>query len=162
MFIGTSDLSKFKIFLVGLLIMAPTGYYVGYYVGSHHKTFKSVLRHTQQNEIEVTVLEVHDGDTIKIYVPNWPEIFSTILVRVNGIDTPELMDQRPEIQVLALKAKAETTKLLTDHKITITKIKRDKYFRLLATVKYDGIDLADTLVSEGLAKKYNGRGPKPW
>ena len=39
--------------------------------------------------------------------------------------------------------------------------RRDKYFRLLASVKVGNIDVAEYLIKKGLAKEYDG-GSKVW
>ena len=40
--------------------------------------------------------------------------------------------------------------------------KRDKYGRLLVTMKVDGLDVADTLIDEGLAVAYRGGARINW
>ena len=40
-------------------------------------------------------------------------------------------------------------------------VARDKYFRLLASVKVGDIDIAEYLIKNGLAKEYDG-GSKVW
>ena len=41
------------------------------------------------------------------------------------------------------------------------KRRRDKYGRRLAQIRVAGVDVAQQLVSEGLAKPYNGVGRRP-
>lgn len=50
---------------------------------------------------------------------------------------------------------------MSGKKIELYNLGRDKYFRLLASVKVGDIDVADFLIKKGLAKKYNG-GKKVW
>jgi len=117
--------------------------------------------------VAAVVDHVHDGDTIIVAVPSWPAVVSPIQVRVAGIDTPELHDKRPPIRALALMARD----WVADHlpagaAVTLRRVRRDKYFRLLAdvdvTVDGETRDLATELVRRGLAKPYTGQGAKPW
>lgn len=110
-----------------------------------------------------TIIKVRDGDTFVIDIPNIPDVFGKeIAVRIRGIDTPEKNDKREEIKKISIKAKEEVEKLLNNAKtITLYNLGRDKYFRLLASVKADNIDIAEHLIKKGLAKKYNG-GKKEW
>lgn len=112
---------------------------------------------------DFTIIKVRDGDTFMINIPNIPDVFGkNIAVRIRGIDTPELNDSREEIRKISIKAKEELEKLLLNgKKITLYNLGRDKYFRLLASVKVDNIDVSEYLIKKGLAKKYNG-GKKEW
>lgn len=115
------------------------------------------------NITDFEIVKVRDGDTFVINVKNIPDVFGeNIAVRIKGIDTPELNDEREEIRNIAIKAKEELEKLFTNaKKITLYDLGRDKYFRLLASVKVDDIDIAEYLIKKGLAKKYDG-GKKEW
>lgn len=110
-----------------------------------------------------TIIKVRDGDTFMIDIPNIPDVFGkNIAVRIRGIDTPELNDSREEIRKISIQAKEELERLLLNAKeITLYNLGRDKYFRLLASVKVDNVDVSEYLIKKGLAKKYNG-GKKEW
>lgn len=112
---------------------------------------------------DFTVVKVRDGDTFIIDIPNIPDVFGkNIAVRIRGIDTPELNDKREEIKTIAIKAKEELKKLLLNSKnITLYNLGRDKYFRLLASVKVGNIDVTEYMIKKGLAKSYDG-GKKVW
>ena len=63
------------------------------------------------------VIKVRDGDTFVITIEDTPDVFGEkIVVRVIGIDTPELNDKREERKATAIKAKEELEKLLTSWK----------------------------------------------
>ena len=54
-------------------------------------------------------------------------------------------------------AKEELERLLySGNKIILYDLGRDKYFRLLASVKVGNIDVAEYMINRGLAKSYNG------
>jgi endonuclease YncB( thermonuclease family) len=117
--------------------------------------------------VPAVVDHVHDGDTIIVVVPDWPAILSPIQVRVAGIDTAEIHDPRPEIRAMGLLARDWlVAHLRPGDAVTLKNVRRDKYFRLLADLSapVDGEtrDVASEMVRRGLAKPYDGQGPKPW
>ena len=99
---------------------------------------------------DFTIVKVRDGDTFIINIPNIPDVFGKyIAVRIRGIDTPELNDKREEIKAIAIKAKEELEKLLNSgKKIILYNLGRDKYFRLLASVKVDNVDVAEYMIKK--------------
>lgn len=112
----------------------------------------------------ISVLSVHDGDTLTVNLPcDLPIACEKMPIRLNGIDTPEMTDKRPDIKTLAIRARERVKALVSDpHKVELRILGRDKYFRLDAELFSDGVSVAETLKAEGLAKPYNGTGPKPW
>lgn len=127
--------------------------------------FCNLLQAKEYKDIitDFEVVKVRDGDTFVINILNIPDVFgSEIAVRIRGIDTPEKNDSRENIKKIALEAHRELEKLLLSAKnIELYDLGRDKYFRLLASVKADGVDVGQYLIRKGLAKKYNG-GKKQW
>jgi micrococcal nuclease len=115
--------------------------------------------------LTVSKLEgVHDGDTFKVTIDGiHPLIGKEILVRIAGIDTPELTSEDPKVQELACRARDHTEDLLRKaHKIVLKDVRRDKYFRILADVYVDGVHLGDHLLKTGLAKPYDGKTKPKW
>ena len=113
---------------------------------------------------DFTIIKVRDGDTFIIDIPNIPDVFgNNIAVRIRGIDTPELNDKREEIRKISIQAKEELEKLFNSgYKIVLYNLGRDKYFRLLASVKVGNIDVAEYMIKKGLAKSYNGGVKTSW
>jgi endonuclease YncB( thermonuclease family) len=119
------------------------------------------------DSVPAVVDHVHDGDTVIVTVPGWPAVVSPIQVRIYGIDTAEIHDPRPDIQAMGLLARDWlAAHLRPGDAVILRDVRRDKYFRLLAevTATMDGEarDVATEMVRRGLAKPYNGQGPKPW
>lgn len=109
------------------------------------------------------VVRVHDGDTLTVTVQEWPEFIRVVPVRVFGIDAPEIKGKCAEEKAMALQAKALTTRFVSNGGIvTLSKIRRDKYFRLLANVHVGEKSLADELLSAGLARTYLGGKKLGW
>lgn len=108
------------------------------------------------------VTSIYDGDTFRCNLQGYPPIAGErIGIRVNGIDTPELRDNRPVIKALARKAKQFTVQRLREgQEIVLRNMKRGKYFRIVADVYIDGRSLGEELIAAELAKPYDG-GKKP-
>lgn len=113
---------------------------------------------------DFTIIKVRDGDTFIINIPNITDVFgNNIAVRIRGIDTPELNDKREEIRKISIQAKEELEKLLTSgQKVVLYNLGRDKYFRLLASIKVGNIDVAEYMIKKGLAKSYDGCVKTSW
>jgi len=118
--------------------------------------------HTYGNLFVEKLERVHDGDTFIVNIAHvHPLIGKEISVRINGIDSPEITDHRPNIKELAIKARDYVIERLKHAQvIELLNTRRDKYFRILADVEVDGVNLADELLREGLALPYDG-GTKP-
>lgn len=121
------------------------------------------------NFFNVKVLKVIDGDTFKIDIEKcfWKVFCKNLSVRVRGVDTPEIRSKDEQKKQKAQEAKKFTEDFLKQGSVHLIYCTRDKYFRLLCNVKvrppeikgYDysqDRDLAQTLLSSGLAKEYNG------
>jgi endonuclease YncB( thermonuclease family) len=91
------------------------------------------------------------------------------MVRIGGIDTPELDGRaKCEKERLLGQAAAKFTSdflknaMYENKNISFTNIKRDKYSsRVVGDVKVDGQDLGKLLLEKGFAKPYDGKSKKP-
>jgi len=100
----------------------------------------------------------HDGDTCTFTLPAVPPPFGNqIPIRLAGVDTPEIHGKCDREKLLARQAQAFTQRLLNEAKqIELVNMRRDKYFRVLAGIRVDGIDVARQLLEAGLAVPYDG------
>lgn len=105
-----------------------------------------------------TIHGCHDGDTCTISIPSLPPLFgSRLAIRLAGIDTPELAAPCAEERARAIAARNVLRRaLLAAQSVEIDLLARDKYFRVLALIRADGVDLAHELVRVGLATPYEG------
>ena len=113
---------------------------------------------------DVKVNRVIDGDTIVVTLPGIPDVFGKrVSVRLEGIDTPELNGKCNNEKVLAQKAKDRTDGIIMKSRVvSLSNVKRGKYFRLVAKVMADGENISATLLNEGLARLYAGKKRKGW
>jgi endonuclease YncB( thermonuclease family) len=92
-----------------------------------------------------------DGDTLRCGAER---------VRIVGLDTPEMQGRCAAESRLARRAQ-ERLAALSAEGVALEAKGRDRYDRLLAVVRdRDGRDLAAILIREGLARPYDGRGPR--
>lgn len=87
---------------------------------------------------------VVDGDTFKLA----GETF-----RIRGMDTPEIRSKDAREKHFAILAKDELARLLSE-KYEIKRTGRDKYGRTVAEIYINGKDVAEIMVTEGLARPY--------
>jgi micrococcal nuclease len=97
-----------------------------------------------------------DGDTIAVVVNAWPQPFTRMLVRIQGIDSPELHSKDPVKRAAAQKAKTDLAAMIAGQQVKLESIGRDKYFRLLAKVVAGGVDCGAEQLRRKNAVPYSG------
>jgi endonuclease YncB( thermonuclease family) len=79
------------------------------------------------------------------------------VIRIKGVDTPELRTYNSCEKALAYKGKALIEHTLKNaHRIDLINCERGKYFRIVADVIVDGVSLKDLLIENKLAVEYWG------
>lgn len=123
--------------------------------------------------MDATVDRVYDGDTLYIAAELRLEageprlsvlLDSSVGVRVEGIDTPELRGQCERERLLARRARDYVQALVAaaGGVVRLSGVKLGKYAgRVVARVSVGGRDLAEALVAAGHARVYEGR-RLPW
>lgn len=106
------------------------------------------------DEVLYEVVKVVDGDTIDVNINGEIE-----RLRLIGIDTPETVDPRKEIQCFGLEASNKAKELLLGKFVLLesdeTQGERDKYRRLLRYVFLpDGTNFNLFMIQEGYAYEY--------
>ena len=116
------------------------------------------------NVVVEEVTSIYDADTFRVNIKGWPDVVGQRMsVRVLGVDAPEIRGKCELEKKAARRAKQFTVqKLLSAKKIELRDIQRGKYFRLLANVYVDGKSLAQALIREKHARKYDGGKRKGW
>ena len=104
------------------------------------------------------VTSIYDGDTFRANIQDYPTIVGYRMgIRIKGIDTPEMRAKCKKEKLLAREAKKETVALLRSAQvIELKNISRGKYFRLVADVYADGVNVGDVLLQNKLAVTYDG------
>ena len=110
------------------------------------------------------VERVVDGDTIAVRVTVWLEQDLRVLVRVRGIDAPELRGRCTSEKERAADATAALGRLVAGGSVVLTEIEGDKFYgRVVAdVVTLEGRDIAAALVQGGFARPYDGSARQGW
>ena len=110
-------------------------------------------------------VHVYDGDTIHVVfkMPNSNECYKWI-IRMIGIDTPEMKTKNTYEKQLAIKARDFLRNLILDKIIVIECLDFDKYGRLLGDIYSEGNDMSmsNQLIEKGYAKAYDGGTKSKW
>ena len=112
--------------------------------------------------LTVEVVRIIDGDTLVVNLPCQVSVVCTAMpVRLRGLDTPELRGKCPKERQAGLKAQEVLKLLVLDARsVRLEAVGRDKYYRLLADVVADGVNVGQVLVKKKLARPYTGEGPR--
>jgi len=155
---------KLRIICIALMMTLPWSF--AYAMGEVPQATAVSENVTISNNVLIVskVLRVYDGDTFYCDVNTvHPLLGKDIGIRINGIDTPEMKGSSPEVKALAIKARdLVANKLQNARVIELRNIKRGKYFRIVADVYADGVNIADLLIQAGLAKPYDGGTKEDW
>ena len=103
-----------------------------------------------------TVIRVIDGDTVRVRLDG---VGTEEIVRLIGIDTPEIDWKKRKIACFASEALARATELLQGKQVSLhakPEEDRDGYKRLLRYVHAGGEDIGARLLLEGYARNF------PW
>ena len=119
---------------------------------------------TLDGPVSARVLEVVDGDSLRVVVQVWLGQHIETLVRIRGIDTPERRGACPGESASAKAATAALSRLVGPGPVVLSRIAGDKYFgRVLADVTSDdGVSLGEAMLHSGLARGYDGRTRESW
>jgi micrococcal nuclease len=103
------------------------------------------------------VIKVYDGDTITIAskMPFENSPIYRFVIRLNGIDTPEMKGKEDE-KIAAREAQKFVSNLILNKYVTLKNIKNEKYGRILADVYIEDIHVNDVLLKEKFAVPYEG------
>lgn len=104
----------------------------------------------------VPVVSTIDGDTLKVTIPDVPDIFGKNLsIRIKGIDAPEIRATRLCEREAARKAKDRLAILIARQPVDLHHCERDKFYRLACNARTSsGTDVAQFMLEQGLAVPY--------
>ena len=119
--------------------------------------FSSTKKQVSVVKEAAKVIRVVDGDTIKVLIQDKEDT-----VRLIGIDSPEVVDDRKPSQCFGKEASDKAKEILTDKTITLesdlTQGNRDEYGRLLRYVFLNNLNINKIMLSEGYAREYTFKG----
>ena len=114
-------------------------------------------RITVDGPVEAELVSVVDGDTLLVNARPWPQHTVAVLVRIRGIDAPELKSRCRLTREAAERAR-QALAALAPSTLRLTHISGDKYFgRVVADVAGpDNADFKTQLLASGLVRPYRG------
>ena len=115
------------------------------------------MRRTVEGPVEAELISVIDGDTLLVNAQPWPQHTIAVLVRVRGIDAPEMKSKCELSRRAALRARQALIRIARG-RIRLTNISGDKYFgRVVADITVDdATDIGTAMIGSGLARSYDG------
>jgi endonuclease YncB( thermonuclease family) len=110
------------------------------------------------------VLRIADGDTFEARVQVWPGIAITTLVRLRGIDTPEMKARCTEERVKAEAARAKLAAILAEGAVELSRVGLDKFGGRIdaAASTRSTPDVSAAILKAGLGRGYSGGRREPW
>jgi endonuclease YncB( thermonuclease family) len=110
-----------------------------------------------------SVERVVDGDTLAVRVTVWLQQEVHVLVRLRGIDAPELRGDCDLERIRAAEAAAALQHLVAAGAVQLTEIEGDKYHgRVIADVTTEAGDVGEALVAQGFVRSYDGGARQGW
>ena len=110
-------------------------------------------------------VHAYDGDTIHVVfkMPNSNDCYKWV-VRMMGIDTPEIKTKNTYEKQLAVKARDFLRDLILDKIVVIECLDFDKYGRLLGNLYIEGneMSISNMMIEKGFAKAYDGGTKSKW
>ncbi len=103
----------------------------------------------------VRFVDNYDGDTFRFDCDEWPVIVGRSMpCRLANINTPERFSTDMNTSAHAEACKKRLYEILSSAKvITLVGIQRGKYFRIVANVSADGVDVGELMISENFGTK---------
>lgn len=119
---------------------------------------------TLPGPVPAEIVSVVDGDTISVRAHIWLGQEVATLVRLAGIDTPELKGECESERVRARAARNYLEQVIAGGAVTLAQIRYEKYAgRVMARVAAaDGSDLSERMIASGFARAYDGGKRVAW
>lgn len=110
------------------------------------------------------VERVVDGDTLAVRVAIWIAQDLNVLVRIRGVDAPELRGRCDDEKARARAAMVALEELVAGGQVALTAIEGDKYFgRVIADVTTPaGENISAALIAGGYVRTYDGGKRGSW
>ena len=114
--------------------------------------------------VRARVLRVVDGDTLVVRARIWLGQDVRTLVRLSGVDAPEMRGRCAAERIMARRARSWLRALVGDGEVVLTEIHLGKYAgRVVARVATpSGGNVADMIRRAGLARPYLGDRRESW
>ncbi|MDA0737743.1 MAG: thermonuclease family protein [Nitrospirae bacterium] len=111
----------------------------------------------------VTFHRCYHAHSCFVSIPNLPNIFGdVILIRIAGIETPEILGQCPKEKELAVKARNFINTVLENaREIELYELERGENFNLIARIMANGENVSKLLLDKKFALPASEKTEKP-
>lgn len=146
------------------LALAPLGKLVATVGLASSVTVAATIGAHLPGPVPARVVDVIDGDSLRVRALIWVGQELETVVRLAGIDAPELRGRCAGERQAAARARDRLERLLGDGNIRLREVRLDKYGgRVLAQVETPrGEDVARRMLEEGLVRRYDGAARANW
>jgi micrococcal nuclease len=130
---------------------------------SQHTT--TTPKFTLENKCVVgKCVNVYDGDTVHVVfrIPNLNDQAYKWVIRLTGIDTPEMKSKNPVEKAAAVRARDYLRGEILDKIVVVECGEFDKYGRLLGNIYINDVCLNTRMIELGHAKVYDGGTKAGW
>jgi micrococcal nuclease len=106
----------------------------------------------------VQVVEVYDGDTVFVDLPDQHPLFGSRMgVRIKGINAPEIRTKDPCEKEKGIEARDYLESLVKGaQRIDVVEAEKDKYFRILGHLVLDGKSVSEIMLEKKFVESYYG------
>jgi endonuclease YncB( thermonuclease family) len=114
---------------------------------------------------EGKVVDVYDGDTVKIVFPltdKEPERLFRWNCRLINVDTPEIRTKNLKEKEYAKEVRDALRKKILNNIVEVHCKDFDKYGRLLVEIVYENVNINKWLIDNNYAKVYDGGKKSKW
>ena len=113
--------------------------------------------------VPAEVLRVIDGDTLEVRAHIWLGQQIETLLRIYGIDAPELKAKCAAERAAARRARDALVERIGDQPVMLRDIRFEKYAgRVMSRVESGGTDVGRALIGDGLVRSYAGKKRERW
>ena len=112
-------------------------------------------------EKEAKVVDVYDGDTIKVVFPVQGKLYK-FNCRIQHVDTPEIRTRNKLEKKYGLKVRDHLREKILGKIVNIVCDDFDKYGRLLIDIKIENTLISEWLIANDYAFEYDGGTKKSW
>lgn len=112
---------------------------------------------------DVTFHRCYHAHSCFVSIPNLPNIFGdVILVRIAGIETPEILGQCPKEKELAVEARNFINTVLENaREVELYELERGENFNLIARIMANGENVSKLLLDKKFALPASEKAEKP-
>ena len=128
-------------------------------------TNKTQLFSFEGRKCEGKVVDVYDGDTVKIVFPltdKEPERLYRWNCRLSNVDTPEIRTKNLKEKAYAKQVRDKLREKILQNIVIVECKDFDKYGRLLVDIFYENININQWLIDNEYAKQYSEGKKSKW